>query len=446
MPDLTIRNGRLFLPTGLSEGNLTIEDGKIKKISKKDLPRGEKNIDAEGKLVLPGAIDSHGHFYDPNFSHREDFENGSRAAAAGGVTTIISMPLDTPILKPHEIKNAIEKGEKNSIIDFSLHAGNMSKQDKPYVEKAVELGVKTFKIFTCEPYNVEREARRELLEKIREAKARAFIHAEDNDIIQKRIKELKQKDRKDPSAHSQSRPNKAEKKAVLEVIEDQKYTSCPLHFAHISTRQGARRIGRAKTGNRRITAETCPHFLLLTQKYFEEKGPYLRTNPSLKTDKDVRKLWKYLSKGVIDTVATDHAPGTHEEKKAGLENIWEAQIGIPGVETLLPLMFSEGFEKGRISLNRLVKSICTNPAKIFGLYPQKGTIEEGTDGDLVIIDREKTMEINEENTHYKVGWTPYEGIQLKGFPTLTISRGKIISNDGNVSGEPGRGEFYPNSS
>lgn len=445
MSDLTVRNGRLFLPTGISEGNLQIEDGKIKKISKQDLPKGEKNIDADGKLVLPGVIDSHVHFYDPNFSQREDFENGSKAAAAGGVTTVISMPLNTSILKPHEIKKAIKAGEKNSLIDFSLHAGNMSKQDKPYVQKAIELGIKTFKIFTCDPYKIKRKARRELLERIRKVKGKAFIHAEDDDIIKERIEKLKQKNRKDPLAHAESRPNEAEKKAVLELIEDQKHANCFIHFAHISTRQAARQIGRAKKGNKRITAETCPHFLLLSRKDLEKKGPYLRTNPPLKTEKDIEKLWNYLSKGVIDTVATDHAPGTHEEKKSGEDNIWNAQIGIPGVETLLPLLFSEGFEKGRITLNRLVHSLCTRPAKIFGLYPEKGTIEEGTDADLVIVDRDKTMKINDENTHYKVGWTPFEGMNIKGVPTLTISRGEIISSDGKIYGEPGRGKFYPTS-
>ncbi len=443
MSELTIRNGRLFLPTGLNEGNLSIENGKIKKITRKNLPKGKNDIDAEGKLVIPGAIDSHGHFYDPNYTHREDFKHGSKAAAAGGVTTIISMPLDTPILKPNEIKDAIEAGQKNSIIDFSLHAGNMTKQADAEIDKAVELGIKTFKIFTCDPYKIGQNARRELLKQIKKSEGKAFIHAEDNEIIKNRTEKLKQKNRTDPLAHAEARPNKAEKKAVMEVIEDQIQTNCPLHFAHISSGQGARQIGRMKTEKRNITAETCPHFLLLTKDDLKEEGPYLRTNPPLRTENDVRKLWNLLSKGIIDTIATDHAPGTHEEKRAGRENIWEAQIGIPGVETLLPLMFSEGFEKGRITLGRLVQALCTNPAKIFGLYPRKGTIEEGTDADLLIIDREKSMEINDENTHYKVGWTPFKGKKVKGFPTFTISRGEIISNDGEICGEPGRGNFYP---
>ncbi len=445
MSKLTISNARLFLPTGLTEGNLEVESGKISKISKKKLSKGNKHIDAKGKIVLPGVIDSHGHFYDRKYSQREDFENGSKAAAAGGVTTIISMPLDTPVLKKKEIKKAIKSGEKNSLIDFSLHAGNMTKQADYHIKKAVELGIKTFKIFTCDPYKIEREERRRLLKKINEVKGKAFIHAEDNHIIKKRTEKIKQKERKDPLAHADSRPNKAEQKAIVKVIEDQKYTKCPIHFAHISSRQGARRIERAKNDYRKVTAETCPHFLLLTRKDLEEKGPYLRTNPPLKTEKDLKKLWNYLSKGVIDTIATDHAPGTHEEKNAGEKNIWNAQIGIPGVETLLPLMFSEGFERGRITLNRLVQSLCTNPAKIFGLYPQKGTIEEGTDADLVIIDRGKTMEINDENIHYKVGWTPFEGTTVKGVPNVTISRGEIISTDGKIIGNPGRGQFYPNS-
>lgn len=413
----------------------------IEQISKEKLPEGERDIDAKGNLVIPGAIDAHVHFYDPNYSEREDFEDGSRAAAAGGVTSVISMPLDTPMLAPRELEKAIKSGEAESVIDFGLHAGNMTEDSGKYIKPDIELGVKTFKIFTCRPYGLERSVRRGLMRKIGTEGGLAFFHAESDDIIQERLKDLKKAGRKDPLAHAESRPNIAEKEAVSEVISDQEDTGCGVHFAHITTRQAGGLIKDAKTQNSDMTAETCPHFLIFTKKDLEEKGPYLRVNPAPKSKADVARLWELLSDGTIDMVTTDHAPGTREEKEVGFENIWDAQIGIPGVETLLPLMFSEGVEKGRIPLNRFVEALSTSPAKRFGLYPQKGTIEEGTDADLVIIDREKSMEISSDKTHYKVGWTPYDGIEVNGMPVKTISRGEIIAQEGEVIGEPGRGKF-----
>lgn len=441
MPELTIRNAKLFLPTGLVEGGLTVEGGKIKEISKNELPRGKEDINAAGKLVIPGAIDVHVHFFDPKLTQREDFESGSKAAAAGGVTTVISMPLDTPILYPDEIDATIEAGERDSIIDFGLHAGNMTKNSEKIIPEAMEKGIRTFKIFTSPPYALDRKVRKELMRSIDKAGGISYIHAEDKKIIEKETRKLKENNRKDPSAHAESRPNKAEEKAVKEVIADQRKIDCQLHFAHISTRQGAKHTKNAKEKTTKITAETCPQFLFFNKKDLKEKGPYLRINPPPKTERDVVELWRYLDEGVIDMVATDHAPGTEEEKEAGKENIWNAQIGIPGVETLLPFMLSKGWKEGNISLKRLVEVLCTNPAKRFGLYPQKGSIEKNTDADLVIIDQEKTTEIKNENMHYKVGWTPFEGMKIKGVPVCTISRGEIIAEEEKIVGKTGRGKY-----
>lgn len=443
MSQLTVRNARMFLPSGLVEGDIAIENGKIKEISKKIPPEGEKDLDAEKKLLIPGVIDAHGHFYDHNFSHREDFEHGSEAAAAGGVTSVISMPLDTPIVAPKDIREAIAAGEENSIIDFGLHAGNMTKEAGKFIERDINLGVKTFKLFTCQPYALDREIRRNLMKSIKNAGGISFFHAEDDKIISERKKELQKEGRTDPLAHAEARPNEAEKKAVKEVISDQKDIGTPIHFAHITTRQGANLIKNAKKKGHDISSETCPQFLLFTKEDLKEKGPYLRINPSPKTQADVRELWNRLAEGDIDMVTTDHAPGTKEEKEVGENNIWEAQIGIPGVETLLPIMLSEGLEKNRISLERMVDALCTSPAKRFGFYPRKGTIEEGTDADLVLIDRKKEWKITSENTHYKVGWTPYEGMKIKGKPEMTISRGEIITEGNKILGSPGRGEFLP---
>jgi len=446
LADLKIKNAKIFLPTGLIDGELTVSGGKIEEISKTGLPEGNKILDAEDRLVIPGVIDGHGHFYDPKFLQREDFESGTKAASIGGVTTVISMPLDTPIIKPKEIEEAIKAGERNSIIDFSLHAGNMKEDSYRYVPEIIKKGIKTFKIFTCPPYSLDRSVIKRIMTIVKKEGGISFIHAEDKEIIEQKTEELRKSGRKDSIAHAESRPSEAEKRAVEKIVKDQKEIGCPVHLAHISSKDGVETVEKAKNGSGDITAETCPHFLVFSEKDLEKKGPYLRTNPPVKKKKDVAALWNHLSKGTIDIVTTDHAPGTREEKEIGKDDIWKSQIGVPGVETLLPILYSEGVNEGRISLRRLVETLCTNPAKRFGLYPRKGTIEEGTDADLTIIERKKTYRIEDENVHYKVGWTPYDGMEVQGVPITTISRGEIITKDRNILGKSGRGKFLSTSS
>lgn len=441
LSNLIIRNAKLFLPTGVVRGGLEIEDGIIKNISKSGLPRTGRDIDVKGKLVIPGVIDSHAHLYDPNYIHRGDFKSGSASAAAGGVTFTIVMPLDTPMFSPERLKNVIDEGEKNSLIDFGLHAGNMNKESIRYLEQDIELGIKSFKYFTSPPYAIDRDTRKELMKNIKELGGINFVHAEDKDILINTMNELKKSGRNDPIAHAESRPDKAEEKAVREVVSDSIRINCRLHLAHITTRNGVRIMENARKRQCKITAETCPHFLIFTKDDIKEKGPYLKLNPALKTKKDIVSLWKALSEGVIDTVSTDHAPGTKYEKEIGWSDIWSAQTGVPGIETLLPLMLSEGLAKKRLSLNRLVKSLCENPAKIFGFYPQKGVIQEGSDADLVVVDTGEIWAIRDSDIHYKVGWTPYDGMKVTGRGIITISRGDIIYENGDVMGNAGRGKF-----
>lgn len=441
MAELVIRNARLVLPEGVVRGGLSVEEGRIAEISMSELPKGERDIDAKGKLVIPGAIDSHVHFYDPNYAHREDFEGGSRAAAAGGVTSVVVMPLDTPMLAPKELKGAIKAGRRQSLIDFALHAGNMTGEAIKHITADIELGVKSFKLFTCAPYGVDEETFVELMRAVDEAGGTPFVHAEDDEILQAKTERLRGAGRNDPLAHAESRPNEAEEKAVKWVLEQAHEINCRLHLAHITTRQGVKLVKEAKDKRLQVTAETCPHYLLFTKEDMQEKGPYLKVNPALKTEADNAALWEALAEGTIDVVVTDHAPGTTEEKEVGWDNIWEAQIGAPGVETLLPLMLSEGVARGRLLIERLVDALCARPAKIFGFYPQKGAIRVESDADLILVDMKKRAKIEAEKLHYKVGWTPYEGMEVEGWPIMTISRGTIIAEDGDVLGKPGHGRY-----
>jgi allantoinase len=436
--ELVIRNARLVLQRGIIEGGLAIANGRITKIAKTGLPRGDREIDAGSRVVMPGVIDAHTHLYDPRFTHREDFRSGTKAAAAGGVTSVIVMPLDTPVLTSQQIRKTIAVGRKQSFIDFALHAGNMTIEAIKNVHAITRLGIRSFKVFTCAPYG-DYVATVNVMRTVKDVGGVTFVHAEDEEVMQNRIKRLRAAGRKDPIAHAESRPNLAEARAMERVIELARQIGCRLHLAHVTTRQGVELVKQAKRVH--ITAETCPHYLIFSKGDMRKQGPYLRVNPALKTKADCAALWRALANGTIDIVATDHAPGTREEKEVGWRNIWKAQIGIPGIETLLPLMLSEGIARKRLTLLRLVDALCARPAQIFGLYPRKGIIRVGSDGDLVVVDLKKRVTISAEKLHYKVGWTPYEGIEVKGVPVMTISRGIVISEEGDVIGKRGRGQY-----
>ena len=439
--ELVVRNGRIALPEGIVNGEISVEKGLICRIAVSGLPKGDLEIDAKGGIVMPGAIDAHVHFHDKKFLNREDFASGSTAAAAGGVTTVIVMPLDTPFLSHPSIDEVINAGCKKSIVDFALHAGNMNVESIKKVPEISSLGIKSFKAFTCEPYQMSYDSIEELMTFVKAIGGVTFVHAEDQKILSKTTKKILKENRKDVLAHAESRTNEAEEKAVKKVLGSSARTGCKLHIAHITTRQGCEAIKKAKKKRVHVSAETCPHFLIFTRDGIERMGPYLKVNPSLKTSKDRAALWDALKKGTIDIVATDHAPGSREEKEPGWADIWKAPSGVPGVETLLPIMFSEGVGKGRLTLMQLVNVLCTKPALLFDLYPRKGVIQEGSDADLTILDLKKEVTISADKLHYKVGWTPYEGMKIKGAPIMTIVRGSLVAEEGKIVGSPGRGQF-----
>ena len=441
MVETTIRNARLVLPEGIVRGELAIDEGRIRGIAVSGLPRADLEIDAKDKIVIPGVIDSHVHLHDLRYPLREDFRNGTAAAAAGGVTSVIVMPFDTSLSTSRAMKEIIRVGENESLIDFALHAGNMTASSIKGVPKLASLGIKSFKASMCAPYQLENRVLKELMVAVKSTDSIVFVHAEDSKVLLEQRKRLLKEGRKDPLAHAEWRPSEAEERAVKRVIELAKRTGCSLHLAHLTTRQAVELVAKAKGKRMSVTSETCPHYLLFTKDDMRRLGPYLKVNPALKTGEDCAALWGALASGVIDTVATDHTPSTKEEKEVGMENIWEAQIGIPGVETFLPLMLSEGVAKGRLTLERLVNALCTRPAQIFGLHPRKGVIREGSDADLVLIDLSRKAKITADKLHYKVGWTPYEGTMVRGMPVVTISRGVVVVEDGEVVGKPGHGQF-----
>ncbi len=440
---LLIKNGTVVLKDKTLRADVLSEDGKITRIAKKISARTDEVLDARGKVVLPGVVDVHAHIDDPEFTRREDFTSGTQAAAAGGVTTVVNMVLKTPVDNPEAVKQKIERGTRQAVVDFSLHAGMMNSTNIGNVEALTQLGVCSFKAFMCAPYYVDRATLLTLMKSTAAFKAITNVHAEDEELSQQLTAELKRARRVDPIAHNESKPNTVEEKAVREAIELARTARSKLHISHMSTKEGVDLVASAKREKASVSAETCPHYLTLTRADVLKLGPYLKMSPPLKTEADVLALWRGLANGTVDMISSEHAPGEADEKEVGWENIWDAWGGVPSIETMLPIVLSEGVNKNRITLRRAVQVLSENPAKRFGLYPRKGHIRVGADGDFAIVDLSAEKKVKASDLHYKVGWTPYEGWVLKGWPTTTVVRGQVVMKGGQVLAKDGLGQFVP---
>ena len=443
MASLIIKNGTLILEDKTTHADALIEEGKITKIAKKITATADEVIDAQERFVLPGVVDAHAHVGDPNFTQREDFTTGTQAAAAGGVTTIVDMVLKTPVDTPQAVKEKIDRGTREGIVDFSLHAGMMNSSNIANVEALTQLGIYSFKAFMCAPYLIDKGTLEALMRQTAQFRAITNVHAEDEELSQQLTADLKRANRVDPIAHNESRPNAVEEKAIRDAVGIARAARSKLHISHMSTNEGVHLIASAKREKVNVTAETCPHYLSLTRADVLKLGPYLKMNPPLRMEVDVLALWRGLANGTVDMITSEHAPGEADEKEVGWENIWDAWGGIPTIETMLPIVLSEGVNKDRITIGKAAKVLSENPAKRFGLYPKKGHIAVGADGDLVIVDLSMEKKVKASDLHYKVGWTPYEGWVLKGWPTVTIVRGQVVAKEGKILAKKGSAQFVP---
>jgi allantoinase len=436
-----IENARILLDGHLVRVNLVVESGKIESVGKRKLNRFDEKIDVKNNFVLPGLVDAHAHLHDPNFMNREDFTSGTAAAAAGGVTTVVEMVLSTPVDTAERVSRKIRLGQEKSLIDFSLHAGMMNLENSTHIGEIARIGVRSFKTFTCKPYYVNDHTLMSLMRETTMHDSILNVHAEDEESANENFQRLMLEKRKDPMAHLEWKSNAVEERAIKKIIGFARDLKARLHISHISTAQAVSLVRKAKRKRVNVTVETCPHYLTFTGKDMKKFGPYLKMNPSLKTVHDLQALWKGLEDGTVDLVTSEHAPGERSEKEIGWEDIWKAWGGVPAIETMLPVLLSEGVNKKRISMTRLQKVCCENPARVFGLFPKKGTIRKGSDADLVIVDLKAKRKVRGSDLHYKVGWTPYEGWMLQGWPLMTICRGKVVFRDDQIIATPGDARF-----
>jgi dihydroorotase len=434
--DLVVKNGLLVTPEATLKAGVAITGGKITAVARdEELPEGKEVIDVKGNYILSGLIDGHVHFRDPGLTYKEDFETGSMAAACGGITCVIDMPNTKPIIADVAcFKEKKEIAESKSWVDFGL-IGVIIQENLNNILPMAEAGVVGFKIFMGETIGAipapDDGAMLEALGYVARTGRRVGVHAENNQIMQYLIKKLKAAGRTDPLAHVEARPNIAEAESISKIILFAKATGAKVHIYHMSSKEGVNLVKAGKQSGIDVTAETGPHYLLMEDKDILKLKSILKMNPPVRSKDNAESLWWGLLNGVVDCIATDHSPHTMEEKKN--DNIWDALAGFTGVELSVPLMLTQ-VNAGKLTLNQYVKLGSENPAKVWDMYPQKGSLQIGSDGDLTIVDMKKEGIIKSENLHSKTKVTPFDGWKVKGMPIYTILRGKVVVKDGKLIG------------
>lgn len=421
MLDLCLSNCKI-VPEN-REFNIGVDDGKIVSVKKRSIT-AEKTIDMNGNIILPGLIDAHVHMRDPGFTYKEDFNTGSVAAAAGGFTTLLDMPNnDPPTNSVKAFKEKIRIAESKSCVDFGLHAGAENVDE---IKDIAALKPASFKIFM--DLNDDDELMTMLVElseiDSEDYKTIISLHAEDREIITRYTQMKKLEDGSNPIAYSDARPSLAEEIAVSKAILLANELDLKIHVCHASTKKSLKIITKAKIDGCDITSEITPHHLLLDSTYLEKFGTLAKTNPPLRSVQEKIKLVDLFN---ADIIGTDHAPHTLIEKD---EDLWNAPPGIPGLETALPL-FLTSINRGDMYFADLIRLMCENPAKIFNLK-NKGFIREGMDADFVVVDMKREDTINPETFNSKAHYSPFEGQKVQGLPIMTILRGKVIMEDGEV--------------
>ncbi|ADG90813.1 dihydroorotase [Thermosphaera aggregans] len=435
MRTILLKNVKIPVGGELVEGSILIEDKVIRAVSKKTFEADEV-LDGNGLLAVPGGIDVHAHVYDPDNLEHEDWRSGSLAASYGGITTLIDMPLRVFVDKTETALEKIQAARRESYINYGLTGGFLNEQNYNAIEELEKIGVKTFKVFTCRPFQTSDKGLGKIFEKAAEKNVAIIAHAEDEGLLT--LLESRYRVRDDIEAYHLSRSPWAEAAAVLKLGYYSLETGARLHIAHLSSKEGVDALAFLKSKNPRVTAETCPHYLFFTREDSKAYGTYLKMAPTLKTSIDREALWNALETGLVEVYASDNAPSPRSLKE---KDVWSAWGGIPNLEIMGPFLFTYGVLKGRISLQTFINVFSRNPAKLLGLYPLLGEIFVGSLADIVVLNTREPRHISSKTHHHKVDWTPWEGLSLYGHPYYLMVHGELIIEKGELVGEPGTGVY-----
>ncbi|MBC8204837.1 MAG: dihydropyrimidinase [FCB group bacterium] len=451
--DIIIKNGVLVTSTGRYEADIAVKGEKIAVVGQNIEGDAKRIIDASGMYIFPGAIDVHVHLQLPfcGTVSADDFENGSKAAACGGVTTIIDFAMQK---KGKTLLDAVEKRREEAddkvCIDYSLHAvpTDWSSKVRDEMGRVMEYGVSSFKMFMVyrsEGLISEDDALFSALEESSEIGALIGVHAESATILDYLTARYHTQDmmkKYGAYCHALSRPNYIEAEAVSRAITWAEAAGGNLYIVHMSTKEGAELVKDARSRDVKVFAETCPHYLLLEDELFKSnEGHLYATCPQLKKQDDMIRLWKGLEGGELSIVSTDTCTFTREQKNKWNGDFTKIPFGMPGVETIVPLIYTQGVQTGRLTMERMCALVSENPARLMGMYPQKGSLLPGTDADIMIIDPDSRQIIDYEKLQTNCDWSPFQGWETVGMPRYTILRGEIVAENGKFKGKTGAGKF-----
>ena len=455
--DLVVRNGTVVSASDTMACDVGVRDGRVVALAQ-DLPRGKREIDASGRLVLPGGIDSHCHI-DQQSSFgvmcADDFRSGTISAAFGGTTTII------PFAAQHRgqrLRDVVEdyhaRAAPKAVTDYAFHLIISDPTEQVLGQELPALirdGYTSFKVYmTYELLRLDDYQMLDVLDIARREQAMVMVHAENHDVIRWFSRRLLDRGHRLPRYHAVSHPRIAEGEATGRAINLAELIDVPLLIVHVSAEEAIDAIRDARRRGLRIYGETCPQYLFLTAKDLDRdgmEGAKYCCSPPPRDEAAQEAVWRGLEDGTFEVFSSDHAPYRFDEsgKLAKGPNAAFKDIanGVPGIELRLPLLFSEGVGGGRIDLNRFVALTATNAARLYGLYPRKGSLMVGADADIAIWNPEREVEVSADMLHDNVGYTPYEGRTVRGWPETVLIRGRTVIDDGNLEVEPGSGEFLP---
>ena len=453
--DLVVANGNVLMDGAFQPLDIAVQDGVVAALGARGLFDGQasREIDAMGLLVLPGIIDSHFHSRAPSRPDRETFASATLAAAFGGVTAIVEMPIsEPPAINGEVIRSRGALAESEGYVDVGFYASSATLKRED-LESSIDAGALAFKAFL---QHVPPGRESEFLGLCLESNAKllqAFellssydlpcaFHAEDEAMYQHLEARFRAAGRNNGAAHAQHRPDFVEATSVGTLLLLAERFGVHLQVPHVSSRMTLNLIRDAKARGVRVTAETCPQYLQFDASSLDDLGPYAKCNPPFKSPEDVEALWEGLADGTIDTVASDHSPFTVEEKERAWDDIWSAPPGFPGVEVLGPYILGAALD-GRLSIRRAEEVLWINPARIFGLWPRKGNLRPGADADIVLYDADVRGVFDHADFHSKakdIGRI-WDGVERRGAVTQTLLRGETVMVGQELVGRPGAGRM-----